>query len=165
MLGVGGRLFSDNLDVRLTSSNDAVVRIDEPARYDEPGAIIGVGPGTANVRAVDRQTGELLAEVPITVAELTALRLDGMPPTLMAATPVDVTLESWVGTRESSGYHYYKVVLDGEPYDCWGEVPRYCNGPVFYEQLHLDGLSPGTHELVFESVDDGADFTRTLVVP
>ncbi len=156
-LGVGGTLFASNDFFELVSTDDTVVRIG-----DRSVEVIGVQPGTASVLALDSD-GDVRAEMPVSVAPVTELRLIGFSPVVAARTSMPVVLEAWVGEARSAGAHYYEVLLDGAAYYCWGDSPRYCNGPVYYDELHIDGLAPGNHEIAFHPIDGGADFTFQII--
>ncbi|MBA3391600.1 MAG: hypothetical protein H0T89_03095 [Deltaproteobacteria bacterium] len=161
-LGVGGHAFftlyldgelSD--DARLVATDGSVVHVETGSA----GSIVGVAPGTSDVMMI---VGDDVVDVlTIGVAEVTALHLDGIDQ-LVAGAPVVVGFESMIGNQRSRGTHYYEVALDGTPYTCWGDVPRFCNGPIYYDMLHLDGLTVGEHQLAFRAVDGGRDFAFVL---
>jgi hypothetical protein len=174
-LGVGGRLFYTLYGGgELVARDDSVLRIDK----SDVAAVVGVAPGTTDVMSIG-DDGRVLATAAITVAAVTELLLAADPANaadgplldhqfdaayaISAAQPIGLGLQPLIGSDRSMGTHYYDVSLDGKPYDCTGDAPRYCTGPVYYDQIVLDPPLPtGDHVLALHSTDGGRDFAFRL---
>ncbi|HUS27881.1 MAG TPA: hypothetical protein VMZ53_05215 [Kofleriaceae bacterium] len=171
-LGVGGKVYASR---EVLSHNEDVLH----AEASDLHGLVGVAPGTAEISLIDRDMVVDSAE--IEVAPLTMLRLAPIASTVIdgplldatynasygvtASTPINVKLTAEINGARSIGSHFYIVFLDGERYDCYGgysNVPRICTGPVWYDTLPIDPLTPGDHVLELQSIDGGRDFSFRL---